>query len=122
MPDIGDPLGNGEDLVALIATGGTTGPAKGVRVPNRSWGTMLETIGNIMAVEEAPVFLATAPLTHAAGPFTMAGIAMGATVVVQPGFHAEDFMSAIAEHGVTHTFLPPTAVYTLLARDDCARP
>ncbi|WP_428027894.1 class I adenylate-forming enzyme family protein [Altererythrobacter sp.] len=118
VPDAGNPTGNGEDLVALIATGGTTGPAKGVCVPNRSWGTMLETIGNIMPVEGHPVFLATAPLTHAAGPFTMAGIAMGATVVVQSGFHADEFMAAIGEFGVTHTFLPPTAVYTLLARDD----
>jgi fatty-acyl-CoA synthase len=115
LPDTGDPLGNGEDLAALLATGGTTGAAKGVRAPNRSWGTMLETISNIMHFDGHPVFLATAPLTHAAGPFTMAGIAMGATIVVQSGFDAHGFMTAIAEYGVTHTFLPPTAVYTLLA-------
>ncbi len=115
VPDLGDPTGNGEDLVAIIATGGTTGPAKGVRVPNRSWGTMLETIGNIMAVDVPPVFLATAPLTHAAGPFTMAGILMGATVVVLPGFDADKVMDTIERYKVTHTFLPPTAVYTMLA-------
>jgi len=120
VPDWGDPTGNGEELTAIIATGGTTGPAKGVRVLNRSWGTMLETIGNIMALDQAggdtpPVFLATAPLTHAAGPFTMAGIAMGATVVVLPQFDADAVMDAIVQHRVTHTFLPPTAVYTLLA-------
>ncbi|KUR79173.1 class I adenylate-forming enzyme family protein [Novosphingobium sp. Fuku2-ISO-50] len=115
VPDWGDPTGNGEELTAIIATGGTTGPAKGVRVLNRSWGTMLETIGNIMATDTPPVFLATAPLTHAAGPFTMAGIAMGATVVVLPQFDADAVMDAIVEHRVTHTFLPPTAVYTLLA-------
>ena len=120
LADWGDPTGNGEELTAIIATGGTTGPAKGVRVLNRSWGTMLECIGNIMALpagdgDKVPVFLATAPLTHAAGPFTMAGIAMGATVVVLPQFDADEVMDAIAEHGVTHTFLPPTAVYTMLA-------
>jgi len=91
-----------------------------VRVLNRSWGTMLETIGNIMALKDTgddrpPVFLATAPLTHAAGPFTMAGIAMGATVVVLPQFDADAVMDAIGQYRVTHTFLPPTAVYTLLA-------
>jgi acyl-CoA synthetase (AMP-forming)/AMP-acid ligase II len=120
VPDWGDPTGNGEELTAIIATGGTTGPAKGVRVLNRSWGTMLETIGNIMAMSPAtadqpPVFLATAPLTHAAGPFTMAGIAMGATVVVLPQFDADAVMDTIEQHRVTHTFLPPTAVYTMLA-------
>ncbi|WP_408590698.1 AMP-binding protein [Novosphingobium sp.] len=115
VPDLGDPTGNGEELAAIIATGGTTGPAKGVRVLNRSWGTMLETIGNVMAVEGTPVFLATAPLTHAAGPFTMAGIAMGGTVVVLPAFDADEVMEAIVKYKVTHTFLPPTAVYTMLA-------
>lgn len=115
VADWGDPSGNGEELTAIIATGGTTGPAKGVRVLNRSWGTMLETIGNIMAVDEPPVFLATAPLTHAAGPFTMAGILMGATVVMLPQFDADAVMEAIQRHRVTHTFLPPTAVYTMLA-------
>lgn len=115
LADRGDPAGNGEDLAAIIATGGTTGPAKGVRVLNRSWGTMLETIGNIMAVDEPPVFLATAPLTHAAGPFTMAGIAMGATSVVLPEFDAAAVMEAFGRYRVTHIFLPPTAVYTMLA-------
>ena len=115
LRDWGDPTGNGEELAAILATGGTTGPAKGVRVPNRSWGTMLETVGNIMPVEEQPVFLATAPLTHAAGPFAMAGIAMGATIVVLPGFDADQVMDAFGRYRVTHIFLPPTAVYTMLA-------
>jgi len=115
IADWGNPTGNDDDLAAIIATGGTTGPAKGVRALNRSWGTMIETIANVMPVDESPVFLATAPLTHAAGPFTMAGIAMGATVIVLPAFDADAVLAAFQDHRVTHTFLPPTAVYSLLA-------
>ena len=118
VADWGEPMGNGEELAAIIATGGTTGPAKGVRVLNRSWGCMLETIGQIMACDEPPVFLTTAPLTHAAGPVTMAGIAMGATVIVLPGFDADAVMAAFGANRVTHTFLPPTALYTMLAHPD----
>jgi acyl-CoA synthetase (AMP-forming)/AMP-acid ligase II len=114
FPDSGDPVGNPDDLVAIIATGGTTGAAKGVRVPNRSWGTLMETIGNLMPAED-PVCLASAPLTHAAGPVAMAAIAMGATVAVLPRFDAELVMRAIGEHRVTHMFLPPTALYSMLA-------
>jgi acyl-CoA synthetase (AMP-forming)/AMP-acid ligase II len=113
-PDVGHPTGDGEDVAAIIATGGTTGPAKGVRVLNRSWGTMLETVGNSMPAEN-PVCLATAPLTHAAGPIAMASIAMGATVVILPRFDAEMVMEAIQRHRVTHMFLPPTALYQMLA-------
>jgi acyl-CoA synthetase (AMP-forming)/AMP-acid ligase II len=122
LADWGDPSGNNEELTAIIATGGTTGPAKGVRVLNRSWGCMLETIGQIMAVEAGtqPVFLATAPLTHAAGPVTMAGIAMGATIVVLPTFDADAVLDAFEQYRVTHTFLPPTALYTLLAHPGVA--
>ncbi|MBO9580566.1 MAG: AMP-binding protein [Sphingobium sp.] len=113
-PDLGDPVGNPDELTAIIATGGTTGPAKGVRIMNRSWGALMETIGNLMPAED-PVCLACAPLTHAAGPVAMAAVAMGATISVLPGFDAEGVMRAIQRDRVTHTFLPPTALYTMLA-------
>ena len=115
IADWGDASGNPEELVAIIATGGTTGPAKGVRILNRSWSTMLETIVNVMPSDLAPVCLATAPLTHAAGPFATAALAMGATIVVLPGFDAETVMAAIGQYRVTHMFLPPTALYSMLA-------
>jgi len=114
FPDAADPVGNPDDLVAIIATGGTTGPAKGVRIPNRSWGTLMETIGNLMPAED-PVCLATAPLTHAAGPVAMAAVAMGATVAILPKFDALEVMQAIGRWRVTHMFLPPTALYSMLA-------
>jgi acyl-CoA synthetase (AMP-forming)/AMP-acid ligase II len=112
-PDLGDPVGNPDELTAIIATGGTTGPAKGVRIMNRSWGALMETIGNLMPADD-PVCLATAPLTHAAGPVAMAAVAMGATICVLPGFDAEAVMRAIERDRVTHMFLPPTALYTML--------
>ena len=113
-PDLGDPIGDPAALVAIIATGGTTGPAKGVRIPNRSWGTLLETIGALMPAED-PVCLASAPLTHAAGPVAAAALAMASTVVVLPRFEAEAVMAAIQHHRVTHMFLPPTALYAMLS-------
>ncbi len=114
-PEWGDAFGNIDDLVAIIATGGTTGPAKGVRVTNRSWGAMVETVVNAMPHEGRPVCLATAPLTHAAGPIAMAAVAMGASIVILPRFDAELVMRAIQDHGVTYMFLPPTALYSMLA-------
>ena len=118
-PDWGDPFGNLDDLVAIIATGGTTGAAKGVRVTNRSWGAMVETAVNAMPPNQPgdgpPVCLATAPLTHAAGPIAMAAMAMGASIVILPRFDPELVMRAIQDHRVTHMFLPPTALYSMLS-------
>ena len=40
--DWADARGNPDRLVGLVPTGGTTGPAKGVRVTSLAWGTMTE--------------------------------------------------------------------------------
>ena len=40
---------------------------------------------------------------------------MGATIVVLPTFDADAVMAAFGAHRFTHTFLPPTALYTMLA-------
>jgi fatty-acyl-CoA synthase len=42
VPDWGDAYGNIDRLAGLVPTGGTTGPAKGVRVTNLALGTMTE--------------------------------------------------------------------------------
>jgi acyl-CoA synthetase (AMP-forming)/AMP-acid ligase II len=41
-------------------------------------------------------------------------MALGATVVILPGFDALAVLEAIDRHRVTHIFLPPTALYALL--------
>src|SRR3546814_224509 len=40
--------------------------------------------------------------------------AQGATVVMRPGFDAEDSLDQIERHDVTHLFIPPTAYYRML--------
>jgi acyl-CoA synthetase (AMP-forming)/AMP-acid ligase II len=40
--DWGDPHGNPDQIMGLVPTGGTTGPARGVRVTNLAWGAMTE--------------------------------------------------------------------------------
>ena len=117
--DWGDPYGNPSDGVGIFPTGGTTGPSKGVWVTNTGWGTMLETAMKAWETPgTTPVCLATAPLTHAAGPVATAVMAMGGRVVILPGFDAGAVLAAIEAHRVTHMFLPPTALYSLLGHPD----
>ena len=112
----GDARGNIDRLVGLVPTGGTTGPAKGVMVTGLSWGTMIETANICLRSDDIPpVCLSTAPLSHAAGVVAFAMFPLGATNVVMPGFDALGVLENIPRHRVTHIFLPPTALYSMLA-------
>jgi fatty-acyl-CoA synthase len=114
-----DPRGNPGRLVGLVPTGGTTGPAKGVRVTSDSWGAFTEMAGHYWHCEGCvPVCLSTAPLSHAAGVVAFALFTLGATNVVLPRFDAEAVLRHIELHRVTHLFLPPTAFYALLSHPD----
>lgn len=117
--DWADEYGNLEHMMGLVPTGGTTGPARGVRVTNLAWGTMTEMATRYWNCDEAnPVCLCTAPLSHAAGVVAFTMFAIGGTNVVLPGFDAGRVLQAVAHYRATHIFLPPTAFYALLAHPD----
>jgi len=114
--DWADPFGNQDQLVGLVPTGGTTGPAKGVRVTNLAWGTMIEMASHYWRTGDTePICLSTAPLSHAAGVVAFAMFPLGATNVIMPGFDALEVLINIERFRVTHLFLPPTAFYGMLS-------
>ena len=109
-----------DDVVTLFSSGGTTGAPKAVMMTNRSWELM--TLGcQILLRAENPVHLVAAPMTHAAGGSALAYAPLGMTNVMLPGFDPQRVMEAIEHHRVTHLFLPPTAIYRLLAHPDVRR-
>ena len=124
-PDLegNDAYGNLGQMMGLVPTGGTTGPARGVRVTNLAWGTMTETaLRYWKGPDDAdPVCLCTAPLSHAAGVVAFTIFAMGGANVVLPGFDATLVLQSIERYRVTHLFLPPTAFYSLLAHPDLGK-
>ncbi len=120
--DWADPRGNPGRLVGLVPTGGTTGPAKGVRVSSESWAAYTEMAAHYWQIGDIPpVCLSTAPLSHAAGVVAFALFTLGATNVILPRFDAAEVLRCIALHRVTHLFLPPTAFYALLSHPDVRR-
>jgi fatty-acyl-CoA synthase len=117
-----DAHGNLDQMMGLVPTGGTTGPARGVRVTNLAWGTMTEMATRYWKGGDAvPVCLCTAPLSHAAGVVAFTMFALGGTNIVLPGFDAAQVLQSIERHRVTHLFLPPTAFYALLAHPDVTK-
>ena len=108
-------IGAPEELAFLANTGGTTGRPKGVMLTNGNWQALVSSLVASMPMTAPPVNCVAAPMTHAAGPLALASMALGGTVVVLPRFDPALVVEAIARHRVTYMFLPPTAIYMLLA-------
>ncbi len=114
-----DEYGNLDRLVGVVPTGGTTGPAKGVRVTNLNWGTMTEMASDYWGTDDPnPVCLSAAPLSHAAGVVAFTMFNLGATNIVMPKFNALEVLRNIERLRATHLYLPPTAFYSLLAEPE----
>lgn len=106
--------------VVLGATGGTTGRPKGVMLSHRNLETFIANVLVSMPFDEPPVYLAAAPLTHAAGCMALAFMAIGGTTVVHTKVDPLEILKSIPRHRVSTIFLPPTAIYVLLSQPDVA--
>jgi fatty-acyl-CoA synthase len=106
-----DPV---DDVVMIAGTGGTTGRPKGVMLTGRNIETMAALTLMCYPFEGSPVYLAFAPLTHAAGVLCFPIMALGGEIVIMPHPDLGEFLALIGEHRVSHAFLPPTVIYSLL--------
>jgi len=110
------PLWEPDALACIMPTGGTTGASKGVQLTQRNIATFVATYMACLnyRVDEPVVNLAAAPLTHAAGLFTLATLARGGRAVILPRAEPQLIIDAIQAHRVTELFLPPTVIYRML--------
>ncbi|UJV46091.1 MULTISPECIES: acyl-CoA synthetase [unclassified Streptomyces] len=123
-PERADPVGPVapvDDTVMLVGTGGTTGRPKGVMLTGRN----IETMSALTLMSypfgpsgDRPVYLALAPLTHAAGVLCFPVMTLGGEIVIMPTPDLTEFLALVERHRVTHTFLPPTLIYMLLGHAD----
>jgi fatty-acyl-CoA synthase len=103
-----------DELAMLVGTGGTTGRPKGVMLTPTNLETMTALTLMGYPFDGPPVYLALAPLTHAAGVLCFPVLSLGGEVVIMRAPDVGGFLSLVAEHRVTHTFLPPTLIYMVL--------
>jgi fatty-acyl-CoA synthase len=106
-----DPV---DDVVMIAGTGGTTGRPKGVMLTGRNVETMAALTLMSYPFEGSPVYLAFAPLTHAAGVLCFPIMALGGEIVIMARPDLGEFLALIGRHRVSHAFLPPTVIYSLL--------
>jgi acyl-CoA synthetase (AMP-forming)/AMP-acid ligase II len=105
-----------DDVAMIVGTGGTTGRPKGVVLTGANLETMtaLTLMSYPWPTSGRPVYLALAPLTHAAGVLCFPVMARGGEIVIMRQPDVGEFIALVERHGVTHTFLPPTVIYMVL--------
>jgi fatty-acyl-CoA synthase len=103
-----------DDVAIIAGTGGTTGKPKGVLLTGHNIETMTALTLMSYPFDGRPVYLALAPLTHAAGVLCFPIMTLGGEIVIMPAPDLTEFLSLIGRHRVTHAFLPPTLIYLLL--------
>jgi acyl-CoA synthetase (AMP-forming)/AMP-acid ligase II len=119
MADASDQLPDESEVGALgasmIYTSGTTGFPKGAWRPN---GVNVENILQVISIFElgdSDIHLMCGPGYHSAvSLFTALHQLLGATVVVQPKFDADEALDLIAQHRVTTSFMAPTLLMRLV--------
>jgi fatty-acyl-CoA synthase len=103
-----------DDVAMIVGTGGTTGRPKGVILTGRNLETMTAIVLMSYPFDGRPVYLALAPLTHAAGVLCFPVLTLGGEIVVMRHADVGEFLEHIQTHRITHTFLPPTLIYMTL--------
>ncbi len=111
-----DPGTGPEDLVLLQTTGGTTGVPKGAMHTNRSLEGFFANMYAVFNFDDTPpVYLAAAPITHAGGYLALFVLAHGGSVILQSKVDPARICAAIESRRISFLYLPPTAIYALIA-------
>jgi acyl-CoA synthetase (AMP-forming)/AMP-acid ligase II len=110
----GQPL-DGDHIVMLLPTGGTTGRSKAVPISNRQIHLMCLAFQVHLREPEPPRYICATPMTHAAGLVCFPALAQGGAVIVHNGVVPDEILGSIERNRASAIFLPPTALYKLLA-------
>ncbi|HEX4938738.1 MAG TPA: AMP-binding protein, partial [Candidatus Kapabacteria bacterium] len=105
---------DGNDVLRLGYTGGTTGKPKALASVQR---TGLATLSIMMAEWEWPSplrFLSCTPLSHAGAAMFLPTLLKGGTMLVLPAFDPVQVLQTIQDYRINCVMLVPTMIYALL--------
>jgi crotonobetaine/carnitine-CoA ligase len=95
------------DLCAIMYTSGTTGPSKGVMMPNAQCHLFAECVVNLTRLTDADAYFVATPLYHGNAPLMQVypALLVGARAVIWPRFSASEWVTQIRRVGATVTNL-----------------
>jgi acyl-CoA synthetase (AMP-forming)/AMP-acid ligase II len=100
---------------SMIYTSGTTGHPKGAWRPHGADIAYFLQVISLFELTQSDVHLVCGPLYHSAvGLFSVLYQVLGATVVIQPKFDADQALQQIERHRVTTSFMAPTLLMRLV--------
>lgn len=104
-----DACGEGDELVGLFYTGGTTGRSKGVMLSHRNLVSNALCSNSMVPYRDATVFLHSPPMFHLADAAAIVGVTMvGGTHAIVPFFTPENVVKAVEKERVSALVLVPT--------------
>lgn len=108
-----------DDSMSIIYSSGTTGAPKGIEHTHRARLVYPFGFGPMIKVDRYTVTLCATPLyTNGTWITMLPTLFMGGTVVLGGKFSARAFLEAVQRERVTHAFLVPTQLITILAEPD----
>ncbi len=95
------------DVGAIMYTSGTTGPAKGVAMPNAHCHLFAEAVMNLTRLTGNDVYFVATPLYHGNAPLMQVypSLLVGARAVLWPRFSASEWVRQVQRTGATVTNL-----------------
>ncbi|MBI4562107.1 MAG: AMP-binding protein, partial [Candidatus Rokubacteria bacterium] len=95
------------DLCAIMYTSGTTGPSKGVMMPNAQCHLFAESVVNLTRLTGDDVYFIATPLYHGNAPMMQVypSMLVGARAVIWPRFSASEWLTQVRRLGATVTNL-----------------
>lgn len=116
------PLGNAEETVCLLYTGGTTGQPKGVMHSSASLVMNVHQSADILGDATGMRFIHVAPMFHIGALAYVVAVTLhaGAHIPI-PAFDPVKVLDTIAAHRATHVTLVPTMIARVLDSLDASR-
>jgi fatty-acyl-CoA synthase len=113
----GGPHG-AEDIAWLVYTGGTTGVPKAAMLPERALAQAWMSVALGWDLPKDIRYLASAPISHAAGMLITPTLLAGGTVVLHKAFDPERWLATVEKEQITVGLLVPTMIYAVLDRPE----